>query len=309
LIRSLFVPLLIVGLLLGGASLVAAPLFANTDPIALSCPNNIATTLRGSGAPPFEPLVVFLNNRSVGGGASDGSGAYAIAITPRESPGEYPVEVRSRENQRAVYGRFICFVDVPLGATATSPDSPPAGSPAPTVGAPTANVPTVTTASATAAIGTQTPATATSAASASPTGTATTTASPTTSPTTIPTAAATAEAFIFITLEPGDPSNSDDLGSIDIELVVDDVRYDMSGWKLVNVTQNKTYIFPSGFIIGLDEDGNGTLVATVEAGAGENDFESGLLYWGQTVHPWASGDEVELRDGADRVIIDGETMP
>ncbi|NJM06292.1 lamin tail domain-containing protein, partial [Candidatus Gracilibacteria bacterium] len=131
-IRSLLAPLLFVALILGVASWIAAPLFANTEPVAISCPNNIATTLNGSGVPPFEPLVVFLNNRSVGGGASDGAGNYAIAITPRERPGEYPVEVRSRENQRAVYGRFICFVDVPLGPTATAPDSPPSGSPAPT---------------------------------------------------------------------------------------------------------------------------------------------------------------------------------
>ncbi|NJM06942.1 hypothetical protein HC891_13345, partial [Candidatus Gracilibacteria bacterium] len=142
----------------------------------------------------------------------------------------------------------------------------------------------------------------------SPGPTATASSSPTTSPTVVPTAAQADEVFSISDLMVGE--TDDDLGFVEIIVNIDG-RYDLSDWRLVNTTQNKTFEFPANAIIGLDEDGEGVDTFRIFAAIGDDGVDANEtlvynFYWDQRSRPWASGDTVVLRDGANRDITSAE---
>jgi hypothetical protein len=291
-----------------GAAAMQRTLAAQDAPTPLLCPNGVATVLTGSDVLPFESLLVYLANRSVGGGTSAADGTYRLSIVPHEPPGIYDVEVRSRTSSDQVYDRFLCHIDVPIGGTPTP--LPTATSPAPqqtSSAVPESDVtPMPTEASSTES--TVTPALTDTAVTSSPTDevaepTATTAATATAEPTeAVPTAAANTTDLEIIALYPGDPSDGSNLGYVLLSWEGGE-RYALTGWQLVNTTQDKTYIFPE-LVIGLTDNGDGISTVEIRAEVGTDRPQDGVLFWGQRTHPWASGDRVVLRDSTGLDILE-----
>lgn len=87
-------------------------------PHAVACPSSETVWLRGT-ATPGTALLVHFGGAPVGGGSAGADGSWAIPITVRERPGVYSVVVTSRQDG-ATITTFTCYVDLPLGATATT---------------------------------------------------------------------------------------------------------------------------------------------------------------------------------------------
>ena len=93
------------------------------DLIPLACPSTQVTWLEGH-APAYESLLVYVTNRAVGGGMTDGAGVWRIPLRVRDTPGQYRVEVRSRMNT-TLYATFTCFVDIPVDGVLLTPTASP----------------------------------------------------------------------------------------------------------------------------------------------------------------------------------------
>lgn len=283
--------------------LVAPPVVvANGTPI--SCPNGTTVWLEGQ-APPNEALLVFLENRSVGGGSADRSGRYRIPLKLRERPGIYAVEVRTRAS-RTVVGRFECYVDVPLAeqptptgeivVTAAVPvtstaTQPPAG--VPTL-RPTASPTTTRAAGSPSASPTTTSPRGTTATSSptnsrvSPTPTNTAGPSPTTTQ-------VEAEAITIDDIYPADVSNDEEEYVALYNNIDEDIN--ITGWRVINTTRSgqPTYTFPR-FVL---ESGSSVFLYT---NRGENNLEIGDFYWNLDNSIWSPGDIAELRDNRGNLI-------
>lgn len=110
---------LLVAILVAASSILFLDYRLYAQPEALSCPRQQTVVLSGSNAPPLQGLIVLFAGQVVGGGFSDPAGNWRIPLRVNEPPGIYPVEVRLRSNQQLL-ASMLCYVDVPLPATATS---------------------------------------------------------------------------------------------------------------------------------------------------------------------------------------------
>ncbi len=267
--------------------------------VELACPNGLTVFLEGNG-PPRTALLIFLEDRPVGGGSTGANGEYRLPLTLRERPGIYNVAVRTR-SERTEVGQFSCYVDIPLNTPPTAtpeivvtsglPAAPstPTATPDPALITPTAtaaSVPGGSTATATTGTGYPPP-------SANATATPTTTPTPTNEP---DEAADETLDIVDITLR-----ESNQAGNPRAEFVSIDngsnFTINLVGWQLVNTTRadQLTYTFPS-YAFGAG------LVAVVFSGQGADDLNEGEFYWGQSGNIWSIGDVAELRDNTGQVI-------
>jgi serine/threonine protein kinase len=77
-------------------------------------------------APPFSSLVVFFDDRAVGGGVANANGRFDIRLDPgNEPPGLYNVTVQVRET-REVVSQFTCVVPTPIPTAGPALPSPTA---------------------------------------------------------------------------------------------------------------------------------------------------------------------------------------
>jgi hypothetical protein len=285
------------------AILFAPQRAASAERVELACPNGRTVFLEGAG-PPRTALLVFLDGRPVGGGSTDARGAYRLPLTPRERPGIYNVDVRTRA-ERSDVGRFTCYVDVPLNVQPTpTPEivvtAAPPGAPTPTP-----NLPGVTP-TATAATGPG----GTPAPTATPTSTATpgtgyppppgNNATPTNTPSpTSTTGAPEADVDIsIIEIVLREPGQELDPQAEFVTLSNDgDTTVNLAGWRLTNTsrTDQLTFTFPAyTFEAGL--------TVVIYSGAGTNDPDEGEFYWGQTGNIWSQGHRANLRDNSGRSV-------
>lgn len=294
---------------------------AVTDPTPLSCPNGQTVFLEGQSAP-NEGLLIFLEKRAVGGGSANAAGAWRLPLRVSERPGIYRVEVQSRAS-RAVVGRFLCYVDVPLEGVitptseivVTAAPSATAGiaatstSPAPGVDVTatptrTATGGTATTTQTATRTLTGTPATPTRTPTRTVTGTpATATRTVTGTPAT-PTVSAGEEAdikIIFVVV--ADPDNPDDVESI--EIANDSSRpIDLTGWRVVNSTRSDkpAYTIPSFEL----PAGESMIIYTDLDGSEEDVPEFNEFYWARSDNVWRVNDVAQLYDnsaGGNRLIF------
>jgi hypothetical protein len=282
------------------AVFVAPQRAASAERVELACPNGRTVFLEGAG-PPRTALLIFLDGRPVGGGSSDARGAYRLPLTPRERPGIYNVDVRTRA-ERIDVGRFTCYVDVPLNVQPTP--TPEIVATAPLPGAPTPNPPGVTP-TATAATGPGGAATTTP----SPTQTATAgtgypppgnNATPTSTPSpTSTTGAPKADIDIsIIEIVLREPGQELDPQAEFVTLSNDgDTTVNLTGWRLTNTsrTDQLTFTFPA-------YDFKAGLTVVIYSGTGTNNLNKGEFYWGQTGNIWSRGHRATLRDNSGRSV-------
>jgi hypothetical protein len=96
-------------------SLTPTPTLA-PDVEVLACAYGVPLFIEGEDAPPQTPLLLFFDDRAVGGDTSDSEGRYRLRLVPgEERPGLYPISVRVRDT-RDIVDRLACEV---VGATPT----------------------------------------------------------------------------------------------------------------------------------------------------------------------------------------------
>jgi hypothetical protein len=292
-------------LLLGVLLLLATPLRA-AEPTPIACPTGTTVFVTGR-APAFEPLLLFLDGRAVGGGVADGSGVYRLPLRAQERPGRYPIEVRLRASPGVVVGSFTCFVDVPLGEVPSATASParaatrpatvtvaatPRLTPSPRV---TAGTPTPTPTGPTA-----TP-TSTGTAGPSPTPTRTPRPGEPTPTTTLTATPRRSDIRIFgVTLiNPLFPNESREY----LQILNDGGQStNLSGWRIVNASRPdgsrpalQPFVFPD---YTLRPDTTAVLYSEI----GENDLDFGDFFWNQSQTVWRAGDRAELRDAQNNLV-------
>lgn len=279
----------------------------------ISCPRSKIVWLEGEG-PPAEAVLVFLEQRAVGGGTIDRSGRWRVPLRMQEDPGIYPIEVRTRNN-RTLVGRFTCYVDTPLGSTPTlSPTAGQVNVPTATPGSsgntptpsrspqPTSSTPSPTggTQTTTASAGTRTP-TATNATpgTATVTTTTTTTTTPgTTTPTTTPTTQTLpTNAVQIVEVFVGDPdpnANPPDNGFVVVEKFVRG-DLDLTGWTIENGSRANSpkFTFPQ---FKLDDSNAEAIVYTDKTSQDIDDPVTGEFYWGTNQRIWNVGEVAVLRN-------------
>ena len=321
--RLLAVAILGVGLALVAAPPAGARLGDVAQPIV--CPSGKVTILRGRG-PQHTALLVFFNQRPVGGGLTDAAGRWEIPLLVAEAPGVYPVEVRTRLSDERLQ-RLDCFVDQPIETAAPREGAPQPATPTPTPTPTSAASPTpartpppggaspTATATATASLSptatgeaSPTPsATATTAATAASTATstATRTITPTRTPSATPSPSPTEQTAAnpqlkLVELGPADPEYPSDLGYLVIENNSGG-RVGLAGWTVGSLAAGRPrYTFPQVTL-----RSNADL--TLELGAGADDFAGLWLYWNRTAAAWESGETVVLYTPAgvehDRAVV------
>jgi hypothetical protein len=264
------------------------------DRVALACPSGRTVFLEGNG-PPQVALLVFLDGRPVGGGATNVRGAYRLPLTTRERPGIYSVDVQTRA-ERTVVGQFTCYVDVPFDTAPTAtPEIVVTVAPPSVPGDPTATPePAGVTPTATPATqpGLSTP-TATSSAGSPP---ARPTATPT--PTAEPDEESDASLIVIDEIALREPEQADNPRAEYVVINNDsDATINLNGWQIVNTSRSDrlTYTFPTYIF-----ESNFTVI--VFSGAGVDEPDQGEFYWGEEGDLWNDGDEAELRDNTGRVI-------
>lgn len=295
--------LLAVGLCLTLGLLLTAGAYAagsSAEDEALACPSGQTTWLRGHSSPGSALLARF-NGTLVGGASAGVDGTWAIPLAVRERPGIYPVAVLDRASGATV-ASFTCYVDLPVGATATASPSPrPTIAPA----SPTATSLPPTTAPSTTGTRTPTPIASpvetNTGASTSQTATPEPTITPTlestsTSVTPSPTAPLPGEssAIVLAIIQADDP---DDPELFEYALLENTsvAPQPMAGWQLVNTASDERYAIPNATIPGSE-------LLVIWSGDGENDLAIGTLYWPSLTGHWAPGDTAELRDASGRVV-------
>jgi hypothetical protein len=265
-----------------------SPRAQGAERVELACPNGLTVFLEGVG-PPRTALLVFLGDRAVGGGATDGRGAYRLPITLRERPGIYPIDVRTRA-ERADVGRFTCYVDVPFATQPTptpeivvtvappqEPQAPPSEPGTQTV-TPT---PTVTPIS-----GTDPAPTAPNGNGGNPTATVTNTPTPTRA---VP--PGNDNDIVITGITRREPNQALDPRAEFVTIRnAGSGPVDLTDWQLVNTsrTDQLTYTFPEFTL-------DAGLTLTLYSGAGTDDPEDNSFFWGQAGNIWSSGQVAELR--------------
>ncbi|MGQ9614188.1 lamin tail domain-containing protein [Chloroflexus sp.] len=302
---------LLVAILVAASSILFLDYRLYAQPAALSCPRQQTVVLNGSNAPPLQGLIVLFAGQVVGGGFSDPAGNWRIPLRVNEPPGIYPIEIRLRSNQQLL-ASMLCYVDVPLLATATSL---PTATPLPSATAivrPTTALPAIPTATASVPSPTRPTATPTSPLIGTPTATgqtngtptATATASPMTpTPTSVrtPTTTTTPEpAGLAVTIEifPYDPEASSSLNDEFVTLYSQEENdISIAGWRIVNISrpERPTFVFPP-FILSPEVD------IYVFTGPGSNNPNTGDFYWGRSQAVWRTGDIAQLLDAQGRLV-------
>jgi hypothetical protein len=274
LLQRLLICVCVLGIVASG--LFTTILSAQDEQATLSCPSGQTVILEGS-APAGEALLIYLEERAVGGGSTGPDGRWRLPLQVNERPGSYPIEVRSRATS-VIYARFLCVVDLAVdaltltaestadqvaspsagGQSSATPTSTRTGTTQPTSGG-TAR-PTSTTATQTSGGGGGVSPSATSRSSGS-TSTATNTSTPTSTlrpgastftptatntptPTrragsTTPTPTIATNNLVLIAVNFGDEDEGDPEASLgDVSIENrSDFDINMFGWKLVNKDQ------------------------------------------------------------------------
>jgi hypothetical protein len=280
---------------------------AALEPVEIACPNGETVWLEGE-APPNQGLLVYLQSRAVGGGASRADGLYRIPITLEERSGIYPVEVRVRSN-RSVVGRFSCYVGVLLEPsatptstqTATPTDTPlPTNTRQPTAVSEATRTPTTTPSSSTTPIRDQATATRTGTPQTATATAGTSTPTRTPSPTPTVTLQPASQQVLIADIYPAEsPPDLDYPEEEYVELIPDTLAdIDIGGWTLVNASRadKPTFTFPLSF---LAEPGAAYIVYT---GVGDDDLDIGDFYWDRSESVWSGGDRAELYDASGQLV-------
>lgn len=304
---ALQILVIIITALAGGILLLSAPLRA-ADPSEIACPNGQTVILEGDG-PPREALLIFLAQRAVGGGISDGAGRFRLPLRANERPGVYPVEVRLRGSGEVV-ARFSCYIDLPLDANLVTP-SPTGAAPPRVALTPSPTAPGQTTTPTLAATGaTTTTVTATLMSRARGTPSATTTlmpsarGTPSATPTVNGTATPTATSQVsrpglveIVSISLRDSVSPEDRDEFVTLTSTTGSPLNLSGWRLSNTSRTDVpaYIFPTFTL-------NPSRSIMVFSTSGEDDLESGEFFWGRLGVIWSPGDRAELRDVAGRLV-------
>lgn len=284
---------LLVGLLLLGGHVLASD--TGDIPLSLACPSGQVTWLEGRAAPGRALLVRFAGF-AVGGGSSDAGGGWRIPLRVSASAGIYPVAVVEREGGELV-AAFTCYVDLPVGATPTGTPTrrptlqPPERSTSATATAQPSNTalptPTAVVLPATAA-----PPTATaSGPSPSPTSVGITPTSP--SATATP-SAAEPPAVALVTAQADDPRDPELFEYVILENHSPN-PLELAGWRLVHHITAEAYVFPAITLLPNEQ-------LVIWSGAGEDEPNTGSLFWPATTGRWAAGDTAELHNPAGQVI-------
>jgi hypothetical protein len=292
-------------LALGAALLLAlwlagSPAGAAASPSELACPSGQTVWLRGAAAPGVALLARF-SGRDVGGRVSGADGSWAIPITVRERPGVYPVVVVGRQGGEVI-AAFTCFVELPVGATATPTATvrvqgtaaaiTPSNLPASTTPAATTEPPPPPPTTPAALI---TPsATAEPEATLPPTATSTTAPRATTDPTPSPTAPTTASTLILAAVQPDNPSEPGLFEYVIVENA-SSAAQPLVGWRLTHRETGASYYFPE-----LTLPAGELLV--VWSGDGQDDPDTGALYWPSEGGRWSPGQTAELHAPDGRIV-------
>lgn len=94
-----------------------------TPTIGPQCLAGAPVRIEGT-APPFSGLVVFFDDRAVGGGVADANGRFDIRLDPGdEPPGLYNVTVQVRDT-REIVSRFTCVIPTPIPTAGPALPSP-----------------------------------------------------------------------------------------------------------------------------------------------------------------------------------------
>jgi len=252
-------------------------------PHALTCPSGETVWLRGTAAP-GAALLVHFSGAPVGGGSAGVDGSWAIPITVRERPGVYPAVVTSRQDG-ATITPFTCYVDLALGATAT----------------------TTPTTRATSAAATSSEIPATPVQQLFPSSTP---PPPTTSPTwmaelAVPTPTVPIEPGATIAPEPSpeaspispntpavaavQPDDPEEPGLFEYVIVENQTKVPQTlvSWQLINRETGEAFAIPPLTI------SPGELLI-VWSGNGQDEPDAGILYWPGTSPHWSPGQTVEL---------------
>lgn len=254
---------------------------------ALACPSGQTTWLRGS-ATPGSALLARFNDVLVGGGSAGADGTWAIPIAVRERPGVYPVAVLERAGSATV-ASFICYVNLPVGATSTATPSP-----GPTVAPVTTTATTLPpTPSPTTPTNTPSPTASSSetavAGSLQPTATPepTFTLAPTEPPSTTPLPGENS-AIVLAVIQADDPEDPELFEYALLENTSSEPQ-SLAGWRLVHTGSGEGYAFPQ-VTIPVGE------LLVIWSGDGQDDPATGTRYWPPHESRWAIGDTAELHD-------------
>jgi len=283
-------------------------------PTDLACPAGQTTWLRGV-TTPGRALLARLRATAIGGGASAADGTWRIPLMVHERPGVYTVTVVDRQDAITV-AAFRCYVDVPIGATATgTPTSRPTTSattatPRSDVTAtPDPAVPATADSMATAAqMLTPTSDTPVPPASEGPISATSISASPTlaplasATPTAIPKPTAPTRTPVPITpalvaivgVQADDPTDPELFEYVLLENRGASPQA-LTSWQLVHAATGETYTIPT-LTLPAGE------IAVIWSGDGVDDPATGTLYWPAPQGRWAAGDIAELRDASGHLV-------
>jgi len=268
---------------------------------SLACPAGKVTWLAGTAAP-GRALLADFDGSTVGGGSAGADGAWRIPLTVDVPAGIYPVTVVDRQDHSQV-AAFICYVDVPVGATPTgTPTQKPTAhlirrtpSAIATARPTTPIAPTSTAASAVVAEATATTTRVSSAATPSATAvTAPTTATPTT-PTATRRATPTSQILVALVAARADDPDDPELFEYVILENQSSEAQELTGWRLVHATTGERYTFPA-VTLRADEQ------LVIWSGQGEDDPTTGALFWPASVGRWAGGAVAELCSPGGQIV-------
>ncbi|HMQ30398.1 MAG TPA: lamin tail domain-containing protein [Chloroflexaceae bacterium] len=287
---GLTVVALLLGLLLAGG----ADASSGAPPPALACPSGETVWLRGT-ATPGAALLAQFNGTVVGGGSAGADGAWALPLTVRERSGVYPVAVVARQGGELL-AAFTCYVDLPLGATATTTSTARPTRPA----AATPRIPSESTTQSLPRTSPLRP---------SPTASPTTTAIPGAAESDLPplpTATAPVDPGATVAPEPsaeGSPISPNTLVVVAVQpddpeepglfeyIIVENqttAAQTLDGWQLIHRETGEAFAIPALTIP------PGELLI-VWSGDGEDEPDAGILHWpGANAH-WSPGQTIELR--------------
>ena len=290
--------------LIAGLTVLGGHVAASDDrggPSSLACPAGQVTWLTGAAAP-GQSLLARFDGTTVGGGSAGADGAWHIPLTVDVPAGIYPVTVIDRQDHSQV-AAFICYVDVPVGATPTgTPTQKPTAhlirrtpSAIATARPTTPIAPTSTAASAVVAEATATTTRVSSAATPSATAvTAPTTATPTT-PTATRRATPTSQILVALVAARADDPDDPELFEYVILENQSSEAQELTGWRLVHATTGESYTFPA-ITLHADEQ------LVIWSGQGEDDPTTGALFWPASVGRWAGGAVAELCSPGGQIV-------
>jgi hypothetical protein len=282
--------LLLVVLLVGRAA-------ASSDgqpPSPLACPAGAVTWLTGT-APPGSALLVRFADATVGGGSAGSDTRWRIPLTVAAPAGVYPVVVVERQS-RSLIAAFTCYVGVPIGATSTgTPTLQPTNQPGTTRPSATATPHLSSTfpTPSTTALGATTDAPTALSLSATPsmpppttivaTATATSTALP-----------AGETPVTLVTAQADDPNDS-----VLFEYVVLENQsaqpQALLGWRLAHQATGEAYSFSDISLLPGEQ-------LVVWSGGGEDDPDTGTLFWPSEGGRYRPGQTIELRAPDDLAV-------